>query len=199
MKVMCDKCYNIIDLGDIGIDMSPEVIPNTDNALLVKGIVCNCECCPNESANIIIDDNIAEFISILNKKGYRTVQACEGHKDKDVIYFITSVYYDDLYYNFHDFCNKNNYDCGGVSFSRQSVNKNIFSMIMYYIKYSSADEKYEIIEKLTEWAKNLPEDKIEVENHILQFKEWLNDNPDYKELNDEIFHMYEDTKSSTSK
>lgn len=199
MKVMCDKCYNITDLGDIDIDLSPQVIPGTNNALLTKGVAVNCGRCPNESANIVLDDNIAEFISILNKKGYRTVQACEGHKDKDVIYFITLVYYDDLYYNFHDFCNKNNYDCGGVSFSRQSATKNIFSLIRYYIKYSSADEKYEIIEKLTEWAKNLPEDKIEVENHILQFKEWLNDNPDYKELNDEIFHMYEDTKSSTSK
>ena len=72
-------------------------------------------------------------------------------------------------------------------------------MIRYYIKYSSVDEKYEIIEKLTEWVKNLPENKIEVENHILLFKKWLNDNPDYKKLNDEIFHMYEDTESSTSK
>ena len=199
MKIMCDKCYNIIDLGDIGIDMSPEVIPNTDNALLVKGIRCNCKCCPNESANIIIDDNIAEFISILNKKGYRTVQSCEGHKDNDEIYFITLICYDELFYKFHDFCNKNNYDCGGISLSREAINTNIFSMIRYYIKYSSVDEKYEIIEKLTEWVKNLPENKIEVENHILLFKKWLNDNPDYKKLNDEIFHMYEDTESSTSK
>lgn len=82
MKIMCDKCYNLIDLGDINIDLTPEVIPGTNNALLTKGVAANCECCPNESANIVLDDNIAQVISLLNKKAIQLMLAVRVIKKK---------------------------------------------------------------------------------------------------------------------
>ena len=183
MKIMCDKCFNIVDLGDINVNLAPEVIPGTNNALLTKGVAVNCECCPNESANIILDDNIAELISLLNKKGYRTLFCCEGHNEKDSIYFKT-VDNAILKIRFDEFCKKYNYN--GTSMY-DTVEKRIF-----IINYESYDMKFEILENLLKWVNSLPLYYIGISSHIREFRLWLMNNPIYHELNIEEYHMYGD-------
>lgn len=180
MKIICDKCYNLIDLGDIDIDLTPEVIPGTNNALLTKGVAANCECCPNESANIVLDDNIAQVISLLNKKGYTTYACCEGHKEKDSLYILMEYadmrplchYFSDLGYN-------------------STLDYIPITKMRLEIKYESIAEKKEIISNLMTWVtKSLEFNMLAFDAHVAKFQSWLRQNPDYQKLNDSFYHMY---------
>ena len=181
MKVMCDKCYNIINLGNIDIDLSPQVIPGTNNALLTKGVAVNCERCPNESANIVLDDNIAEVISLLNKKGYMTYGCCEGHEEKDSLYIVMAQYAElrQLYHYFIDL---------GHDITLEYIP---ITKMRIEIKYKSISEKKEIISNLMKWVtESLEFNYLGFDAHVAKFHKWLRQNPEYQELNDTFYHMY---------
>ncbi len=111
------------------------------------------------------DPQIANAISILNKKGYQTIASCESHyeiKEYDISYpkekRITGIYI--------LFQEKYHFLTIPQGFETEVIEgkTNLFHTIYYYHdngKYKHRKEfeieKKQYINKLTEWAKNLPE------------------------------------------
>lgn len=97
IAVMCPKCYNNTK-HMVSQDSSIIVLSNTYNDCVspftkIEYKINNCKKCSAEDViGIESDPNIADAISILNKKGYYTKYCCEGHSDRDSPY----IYFSDL-------------------------------------------------------------------------------------------------------
>lgn len=87
--LMCPNCYEHIILKS-STHNSVEYLKNQKYTEAVKHLILNIEplytvTCPYCGDIIvtedIIDPNMVEFISILNKKGYETKYSCEGHTE----------------------------------------------------------------------------------------------------------------------
>lgn len=79
LAYMCPHCYNIIYINGktySSISTSSSII---DNFYLDINLIFMCSFCENRVNGIELDPNIADDISILNKKGYITKYCCEGH------------------------------------------------------------------------------------------------------------------------
>ena len=79
LAYMCPHCYNIIYINGktySSISTSSSII---DNFYLDINLIFMCSFCENRVNGIELDPNIADDISILNKKGYKTKYCCEGH------------------------------------------------------------------------------------------------------------------------
>lgn len=186
MKILCDKCWNIIDLGDHPeINLAPEVIPGTNNALIIKRIECNCDHCPNESADIIVDDELADIISMLNKKGYRTLGYCAGHKDQDEIYIVVEVStrrwplisetFDELAP--FEVCYDAAHDTVRVGISAE---------------YASLEEKEKLLKDLHGFVTTMEPYMSGIGSNIYRYTSWLERNPEYAILDRDIYHMEEE-------
>ena len=94
MALMCPKCYHI-EKYKLEINGKISISRNDQNPIDVLPNLCpiyanenDCPDCKSDYRRIEVDPNIANTISILNKKGFYTVYCCEGHdKDPAYIYF----------------------------------------------------------------------------------------------------------------
>ena len=82
VKHMCSHCYTLLE-GDMIVEFR-SVVRNYPSDI-DKGIVIDpiaigvCPYCGHDGEFVCIDFKLAETISLLNKKGYRTKYSCEGH------------------------------------------------------------------------------------------------------------------------
>lgn len=92
---MCPHCYNIIYMnGKTYSDISSSDI---DDFYLDINLIFTCSFCENRTNGIELDPNIAEDISILNKKGYTTKYCCEGHISDHQYIAIPYIYFNDTH------------------------------------------------------------------------------------------------------
>lgn len=107
-------------------------------------LCCNCyeKDCKCEKPRLEnIDDNIIDDIIILNKKGYKTVACCEGHKESPVF---------DFYIMFMSIL-----ECEIPKSFKISKNKKIIRYTKDSVKVT--DEKVtELRKDFHEWVQNLP-------------------------------------------
>ena len=79
MTLMCPGCYTLYRCSARGI-MSVRT-ENKDCDLIVRPAVhIQCRRCSYEGNAVILDNGIAECVSILNKHGYTTELSCDGHE-----------------------------------------------------------------------------------------------------------------------
>ena len=94
LGLMCPNCFNVtkhqITISGrtvISADHNNDIAPWLDRVY----VAYECPACKSHNVNLIeLDPNIADAISILNKKGYRTLYCCEGHGNESIdayIYF----------------------------------------------------------------------------------------------------------------
>lgn len=98
LALMCPRCYhiekyNVTANGKISISQT-----NSTNTRVLPFIGISyyndsaCPECGNDNHDLIeIDPNIADTISILNRKGFHTAFCCEGHGDNDTLAYIYFV------------------------------------------------------------------------------------------------------------
>ena len=98
---MCPHCYNIIYMN--GKTYSSISSSNIDDFYLNINLTFMCPFCENRVVGIELDPNIAEDISILNKKGYTTKYCCEGHISDHQYISAPYIYFN----NTHDDITKN--------------------------------------------------------------------------------------------
>ena len=98
LALMCPRCYhiekyNVIANGKIAI--SPINSTNVQVSPFIRISHYNdgpCPECGNDNYDLIeIDPNIADTISILNRKGFHTAFCCEGHGDYGTMGYIYFV------------------------------------------------------------------------------------------------------------
>ena len=93
LSLMCPWCYEVYDVNvDIDIKASMETSDRFDIESFVKTLYHTDKCtnCNLAHKLITLDPNLADIISILNKKGFYTNFCCESHKDNGIsgyIYF----------------------------------------------------------------------------------------------------------------
>lgn len=153
MKIMCNKCFAIMDMGSIDVP-KPKFLGDARNSLLVYSIVTNCDCCPNESASIQVDDELADIISQLNLKGYITLGCCAGHSNQDRIYILFKV---KPYKMTPGFTEKETQDG-----------------IMWSAEYKSVREKNYLLAELTKLVTELKRNDTMVNRQLEHFCDWVN-------------------------
>lgn len=77
LAYMCKKCHNY-DEVDIGITFVRDYVPD-EFFINENTINYNCPNCGEYTTHYMVDADIAETLSLLNKMGYRTVFSCQGH------------------------------------------------------------------------------------------------------------------------
>lgn len=87
LALMCPTCYNIKY-----VDINMNILINKKDIFCCVNYISSCDNCNFEGAFIELDPNIAECISILNKKGYRTMFCCEGHDDSQAYIYFNTLY-----------------------------------------------------------------------------------------------------------
>lgn len=106
MKLMCPDCYALYT-ADVKYDVNTFVDMKEDRNITLDmrpsfiGICPKCFIRPDGTRFIPLDYNIAEIISVLNKKGYTTSHCCEGHENAGDQYIKFA-------YNIINFDNMNN-------------------------------------------------------------------------------------------
>lgn len=159
---------------------------------------------------IEVDDNIAETISVLNKKGYRTEYCCGGHINKYEYYSMTcdKCFMDEEKLK-KDFIEYHIYDVSNERF-KIIYSKTITSI---YVKFSKdykfdnlpkgfgkvpilddskkdfSKTEFNIIEHIINYYQNsVLRDNKDVYNEIIEYNklllEWANNLPDINERND---------------
>ena len=97
ISLMCPRCYNIYEVALAVMEAATAISTNDlhiDDIFLGYSIYCKCPSCKTEDLFIELDTNIAKAISIFNKKGYKTLYCCEGHKYTENYYdYIASYIY----------------------------------------------------------------------------------------------------------
>ena len=110
---------------------------------------CTCDLFPPYNL-ILIDKNIQEHIRILNEKGYRTMNCCEGHKNTCLNTYIAFAgnYFDDTG------------TPDGFKYDKR------MRMVTHTYSMKLTEEKMEELKKeklktLLEWCKSLPKRSME--------------------------------------
>ena len=133
---MCPHCYNIIYMN--GKTYSSISSSNIDDFYLNINLTFMCPFCENRVVGIELDPNIAEDISILNKKGYTTKYCCEGHISDHQ--YITSpyIYFNNMHYDIaknlpKTWCVDNDYDGfiirGDISNPKKKILEDLHKMV----------------------------------------------------------------------
>lgn len=97
--MFCDRCRNItvVNLENPVLDSCEslaQLCGDDNNSIVKMQIITNCKFCDNQAVDIIIDDELSEVISLLNKKGYITNGCCSGHAAEDMMYISFRDYHD---------------------------------------------------------------------------------------------------------
>lgn len=74
-SLMCEKCYHLFP-----VTLSATYVLQTDTLYQTHEYCCKCQWI---TPHAVVDQNIAESIRLLNKKGFRTIFSCEGHGTTD--------------------------------------------------------------------------------------------------------------------
>ena len=77
LAYMCKKCYNY-DKVDVGINFVGDYTP-TRFFINENSINYECPSCGEYTMHFMVDADIAETLSLLNKMGYKTIYSCQGH------------------------------------------------------------------------------------------------------------------------
>lgn len=147
---MCPKCYNILYAnGKYDFNIKTNIDFYVD---MVFGY--NCPNCENNIQAIELDPNIADDISILNKKGYKTKYCCEGHISDHQYISAPYIYFN----NTHDDIAKNLPKTWYVD--NDGYNG-------FVIRADINNSKKKILEDLHKMVEKLPEvDKPKKRSHI---------------------------------
>lgn len=97
ISIMCLKCFNIFNTF-ISTKYYSTMISDPEDELFLRlaepaACLTYCKYCNTDHPHFTeLDYNISEVISKLNKKGYRTLFSCEGHKEDNeaYIYFMSN-------------------------------------------------------------------------------------------------------------
>lgn len=161
MKIMCNKCFAIMDMGSIDVP-KPKFLGDARNSLLVYSIVTNCDCCPNESASIQVDDELAGIVSRLNMKGYKTLGCCAGHSNQDRIYILFMV--------------------KPYKIAPGFTEKDTQDGIMWEAEYKSLREKSYLLAELMNFTAELKNNDAMVNRQLEHFCDWVDKSLYRKEL-----------------
>lgn len=150
LALMCPACYDITHIHDFYYEnIIRSEYCGTKIAILDQlPILVDCDKCGYNELAIALDPNIAETISILNKKGYITKECCEGH-DENLFYSCTNVD-SKPYVLFHYGISINDVP----KFWKLKITKDGFFKLV--VKKSKRHYKNEYLESLDDWAINLP-------------------------------------------
>lgn len=150
LALMCPACYDITHIHDFYYEnIIRSEYCGTKIAILDQlPIRVDCDKCDYNGFAIALDPNIAETISILNKKGYITKECCEGH-DENLFYSCTNVD-SKPYVLFHYGISINDVP----KFWKLKITKDGFFKLV--VKKSKRHYKNEYLESLDDWARNLP-------------------------------------------
>ena len=77
LAYMCNKCYNNNEV-DVGINFVGDYTP-TEFFINENIINYTCHYCKEYTTHFMVDADIAETLSLLNKMGYKTIFSCQGH------------------------------------------------------------------------------------------------------------------------
>lgn len=181
LKYMCICCGEILDIEqkegngkynytDENFKEDYEVGENIENVSYTVEkpklyILAKCKNCGYFGEAVGIDDEIADIVSKMNKKGYYTQFSCQGHiKDKEnytkaYIIFKTSRIADDIF-----FINRiyRNFPSQAFTINRKYSIKKGESAIAIYMRNNYArndDKRKEALRFLEEFVDNLPDIK----------------------------------------
>ena len=88
--LICQNCFNVIP-AKITVELQDNlewVIPDE----FYYSIGAKCNHCNQKFYHFMVDGNIAELISVLNRRGYYTDYSCQGHSD--IRYYADGAYDD---------------------------------------------------------------------------------------------------------
>lgn len=77
LAYMCKKCYNYDEI-DVGITFVRDYVPD-EFFINENSMNYACHYCKEYTTHFMVDADIAETLSLLNKMGYRTIYSCQGH------------------------------------------------------------------------------------------------------------------------
>lgn len=105
----------------------------------------NCKCDALPYGIILIDKNIQEHVRVLNKKGYRTINCCEGHRTDCINTYIEFA---------NDYFNDIETPSGFTYNKRRRIITYTYS---YKLTENEMEEmKEKKLAELLEWCKSLP-------------------------------------------
>lgn len=95
MTFMCMMCHNLINVSGL---VNPRYSKRYG---IVATPFYSLEKCPHcketgEELCVNIDEEIAEDIAVLNKKGYETMFCCSSHSEKDPLMYVVFSYAQDF-------------------------------------------------------------------------------------------------------
>lgn len=161
IALMCERCFNLTYVDFYHkIELNHSIKDNV--RFDYPKLSFECKCCGhiNKSA-IELDPNIAEAVSILNKKGYFTTFCCEGHGRKSLPY-ITFGYPCGNDYYLNGFEHKEfEFDYLPEYWKSESDYCANGTYLRLYVSKSVSKEKY--LNSLNKWVNDLPEQERELE------------------------------------
>lgn len=144
IALMCPICYDIKY-----VDININILVNKKDICCMLKYCSVCDNCKSNCEFIELDPNIAEAISILNKKGYRTIFCCEGHDDNEAYIYFNSLYENaimkiikniDKLYGSSWFIDKEDYENGKL-----------------ILRVTKGSKKTKYLKELKDWADELPD------------------------------------------
>ena len=150
LALMCPACHDITYIHNFYYENIIKSSQCCDKITIPDQlpIQINCDKCDYNGFAIAIDPNIADTISILNKKGYITKECCEGHGE-NLFYSCTNVD-SKPYVLFHYGISINDVP----KFWKLKITKDGFCKLV--VKKNKRHYKNEYLERLDDWARNLP-------------------------------------------
>lgn len=150
LALMCSNCYGLtyIDI-EYNIKIKSKLYGHNVSISRDPKISITCKNCHWYGDAILLDPNIAETISILNKKGYKTKYCCEGHSGEKYQYDGKDYYVDTGYIKFEK----------GICIDPDSLPESWYLVLNDMIIKSKKDHSITYLNDIYEWAKSLPEYK----------------------------------------
>lgn len=159
-NMLCNRCgtLNVIDI-DFAYESIIENCNDNNGTFIRHQIITCCKGCPNESVDISIEPGIAKAVEIFNQKGYITIMCCEGHDSLNGAF----VYFDKMYQQIPEIEEIKN----GCS-------------VKYVLRCKCTLEEQR--SKIKKIAEIVPENKDGIQKQFVKFTEWLNKNPEYRDM-----------------
>lgn len=149
LALMCPKCYDLtyIDI-EYNIKIKSKIYGHNISISRDPKIQMTCKNCHWYDDAILLDPNIAETISLLNKKGYTTEYCCEGHNGVKYNYDNEDYEVDTGYISFYE----------NIDIDADSLPESWYLADGTDIPVIRSKKEYldTYLDDIHEWAKSLP-------------------------------------------